>query len=249
MSSKLTTILLDHSATARYAGEIKAWRKLTPANWQDSTTDRKRWTPRGGVLVLGLSCYLLDDYYLSNTTRSSSNQSRHIPRMSSMNAGLIPLRVYSNDELLEYLNYCPRSSGVINSLNDQTVFDQSRASHREDYSVLEILLYNLRHVQHHSAQLNLLLRQRIDSAPAGKPNKTSAGEIASVPHSRRPERSRRLCCGTSPQITSLVPRPPATKSQTSRRHPASLPPAPFRRSRSQSGALSRDQALSPPLSS
>lgn len=33
------------------------------------------------------------------------------------------------------------------------------------YSVLDILFYNLRHVQHHAAQLNLLLRQKINNAP------------------------------------------------------------------------------------
>ena len=34
-----------------------------------------------------------------------------------------------------------------------------------NYPVLEILLYNMRHVQHHAAQLNLLLRQELDDAP------------------------------------------------------------------------------------
>jgi len=34
-----------------------------------------------------------------------------------------------------------------------------------DYSLFEILLYNLRHVQHHVGQLNLLLRQHINHAP------------------------------------------------------------------------------------
>ena len=34
-----------------------------------------------------------------------------------------------------------------------------------DCTVAEMHLYNMRHVQHHAAQLNLLLRQRIDSAP------------------------------------------------------------------------------------
>ena len=29
----------------------------------------------------------------------------------------------------------------------------------------ELFLYNLRHVQHHAAQLNLILRQTIDRAP------------------------------------------------------------------------------------
>jgi hypothetical protein len=31
--------------------------------------------------------------------------------------------------------------------------------------VAELFLYNLRHVQHGAAQLNLILRQAIDSAP------------------------------------------------------------------------------------
>jgi hypothetical protein len=34
-----------------------------------------------------------------------------------------------------------------------------------DLNELEHLLYNMRHVQHHMAQLNLILRQVIDSAP------------------------------------------------------------------------------------
>jgi hypothetical protein len=29
----------------------------------------------------------------------------------------------------------------------------------------ELVLYNLRHVQHHAAQLNLILRQVVDAAP------------------------------------------------------------------------------------
>jgi uncharacterized damage-inducible protein DinB len=29
----------------------------------------------------------------------------------------------------------------------------------------ELLLYNMRHVQHHAAQLNLILRQKTESAP------------------------------------------------------------------------------------
>ena len=36
---------------------------------------------------------------------------------------------------------------------------------RRNFSVAELLLYNMRHVQHHAAQLNLILRQSIDSAP------------------------------------------------------------------------------------
>jgi hypothetical protein len=35
-----------------------------------------------------------------------------------------------------------------------------------DLGVAELLLYNVRHVQHHAAQLNLILRQTTDSAPS-----------------------------------------------------------------------------------
>ena len=31
-----------------------------------------------------------------------------------------------------------------------------------NYPILEILLYNMRHTQHHAAQLNMLLRQDIN---------------------------------------------------------------------------------------
>ena len=31
-----------------------------------------------------------------------------------------------------------------------------------DYPILEILLYNMRHTQHHAAQLNMMLRQDTD---------------------------------------------------------------------------------------
>lgn len=34
-----------------------------------------------------------------------------------------------------------------------------------NFSVIEILLYNMRHVQHHAAQLNLKLRQGMNDAP------------------------------------------------------------------------------------
>jgi uncharacterized damage-inducible protein DinB len=45
------------------------------------------------------------------------------------------------------------------------IFDTSRRFGSVDGTVLEGLLYNMRHVQHHTAQLNLLLRQEIDDAP------------------------------------------------------------------------------------
>lgn len=80
-------------------------------------------------------------------------------------SGLMPPRVYSKDELLSYLDLGRRKlRSVIEGLTDE------RAAERRDFgsisgSVLELLIYTTRHVQHHSAQLNLILRQVTDSAP------------------------------------------------------------------------------------
>jgi hypothetical protein len=50
-------------------------------------------------------------------------------------------------------------------MTEQTFFENTKTTYREGFSNLEVFLYNMRHVQHHMAQLNLLLRQRIDDAP------------------------------------------------------------------------------------
>jgi len=80
-------------------------------------------------------------------------------------AGLLPERPYTKDELRTYLQHCRKKCReTIVALTE----DQAHRSCRWgslDLSFAELLLYNMRHVQHHAAQLNLLLRQNIDSAP------------------------------------------------------------------------------------
>jgi DinB superfamily len=80
-------------------------------------------------------------------------------------AGVLPERVYSRDELQNYLEHGrEKCRATIAAMTDE----QSRqrcAFEWVDVSNAELLLYNMRHVQHHAAQLNLMLRQTIDSAP------------------------------------------------------------------------------------
>ena len=81
-------------------------------------------------------------------------------------AGILPERPYTKDEMQSYLRHCrERCRATIKALTDE----KARRRHTfEDWlesSGLELLLYNMRHVQHHAAQLNLILRQTIDSAP------------------------------------------------------------------------------------
>ena len=80
-------------------------------------------------------------------------------------AGVYPGRAYSKSELLEYLAHDrDKLRRTCASLSETRVAEHCGFASR-DMSVFELHLYNMRHVQHHAAQLNLLLRQGTDSAP------------------------------------------------------------------------------------
>jgi len=90
---------------------------------------------------------------------------------------VIPDRVYSRQEMLAYLaDIRQKGKKLITEatekrLNGRWINAEEIDLHGlcpslvTEYTVLEILFYNLRHVQHHVAQLNLLLRQNISRAP------------------------------------------------------------------------------------
>jgi hypothetical protein len=80
-------------------------------------------------------------------------------------AGIIPEPPFTKEELLKYLEHCrEKCRAVIQGLTDEKA-KQRCGFEWVDVSCAELLLYNMRHVQHHAAQLNLILRQTIDSAP------------------------------------------------------------------------------------
>lgn len=80
-------------------------------------------------------------------------------------AGILPERVYTKSELLTYLehgrNRCGAAIASLTGYNAR----QRCAFEWLDLNRAELLLYAMRHVQHHAAQLNLLLRKQTGSAP------------------------------------------------------------------------------------
>jgi hypothetical protein len=78
---------------------------------------------------------------------------------------LPPKEAYTKEELQSYLDYGrEKLRTLIENLTE------TRAAERCGFqwvecTVGELLLYNMRHVQHGAAQLNLILRQETDSAP------------------------------------------------------------------------------------
>ena len=80
-------------------------------------------------------------------------------------AGLLPERVYTKDELRSYLEHGRKKCrSTIEALTEGKL-RQRCGFDWLDISVVEVLLYNMRHVQHHAGQLNLILRQKVDSPP------------------------------------------------------------------------------------
>ncbi len=79
--------------------------------------------------------------------------------------GALPDRVYTKEELLNYLHQIRKKcKKKIETLTDEAA-NRKFVFGSINLLVIELMLYNMRHVQHHTAQLNLLLRQKTDSAP------------------------------------------------------------------------------------
>ncbi|HEU4339335.1 MAG TPA: DinB family protein [Planctomycetota bacterium] len=125
--------------------------------WGDTTRNPQFW-------YLAYHAIFYNDVYLSPGDKSFAPPKPYT--LSEFDpSGLMPDRVFTKDEMISYLDHGRRKlKGLLAELTEE------RAGERLEFgsvqgSRLEVLLYNLRHIQHHSAQLNLLLRQATDSAP------------------------------------------------------------------------------------
>ena len=87
-------------------------------------------------------------------------------------AGVMPERVYTREELKRYLEHGRTQAAAEIAALTSARARKRCAFERPDLTVGDLVLYNLRHVQHHAAQLNLILRQVTDAAP-GWVSKTS----------------------------------------------------------------------------
>ena len=81
---------------------------------------------------------------------------------------VLPDNHYSKEQLMEYIK---TSKGkcqkvIVNFKEDGNPrFIEDFEVGKMDYSLIEILLYNMRHVQHHTAQLNMMLRNEGQEPP------------------------------------------------------------------------------------
>lgn len=78
----------------------------------------------------------------------------------------IPDKFYEKREIVAYLKQSrEKGKQIVYALNNETLNDNFKEGDNPNdmnYPILEILLYNMRHTQHHTAQLNMFLRQDIN---------------------------------------------------------------------------------------
>jgi hypothetical protein len=104
------------------------------------------------------------DFYLSGTDKGFAPPAPFT--LSELDpSGLLPERVYSKDELLNYLDHGRnKCRAAIDALTEETAHRRCDFE-RPEVTVAELLLYTMRHIQHHAAQLNLILADTTDSSP------------------------------------------------------------------------------------
>ena len=143
-----------------FANTVKAW-------------PESNWHPDSKPYYLTYHTALFLDYYLTvpPTTYKPQLPYRMVPWEEIPPAGiddLLPERLYTKDELLGFIESArSKCKNLIGSLDDKLAGavwietpDDIAGAVTLNYTVLEILLYNLRHLQHHTGQLNLLLGEQ-----------------------------------------------------------------------------------------
>jgi len=91
-------------------------------------------------------------------------------------SGIIPENPYTKDELLKYLAHCRKKCRTtIEDLNSERT-EQICSFPWGEVTFVALLLDNMRHVQEHVAQLNIILGQKIGWSPRWITNAKKPGE-------------------------------------------------------------------------
>lgn len=136
--------------------------------WTVRLWDDPEWLPSTEFWYLTYHTLFWLDLYLSGTVEgfvpfTPFNLDKSDP------AGLLPEKVYTKSELLAYLAHNrQKCRATVDSLTAEKAQQLCKFPWGE-VTFVSLLLDNMRHVQEHTAQLNLILGQKSVLAPAGLP--------------------------------------------------------------------------------
>ncbi len=146
-----------------------------------STCPDELWLNEKKFFYMAYHTTIFLDYYLSHPVKDFTPKLPYtifpeskLPQESIDD--VIPNKHYTKLEMLSYLNEIRKKCEVLilhsttQSLGDKWIEESEINLHGlcpsivEQYTLLDIIFYNFRHVQHHVAQLNFILRKRIGKA-------------------------------------------------------------------------------------
>ena len=135
-------------------------------HWSDSSR-RPEWRPKDVVGFWYLPYHTL--FFLDLQLSGGSTEGFAPPPPFDLSEldpeGILPERPYTKEEVLAYVTYCrQKARTTIASLSEEAALRVCRHGSFE-LTFRELLLYGMRHVQHHAGQMNLLLRQNVGAAP------------------------------------------------------------------------------------
>ncbi len=139
------------------------------------------WRQEGKIYYMTYHTVIFLDYYLTSPVKDfhphlpyTLGDPDHLPPETIDD--VLPGRFYSKDEFLTYISSVRDKCKKIIKQTPNEKFSERWINDDEidmhglcpalviKYSLLDILLYNFRHAQHHVGQLNLLLRQKANIA-------------------------------------------------------------------------------------
>jgi hypothetical protein len=144
---------------------------LSTINWCIELTSSKAW---GGLVArypfsqVVFHSLFFADYYLDTDPTAFRKQLFHVA-----NAELFddyeqlqdrePLAIYKKDQLMPYVEFCRQKALMNMATETASSLAATTTLTRYPMSRLELHLYNIRHLQHHAAQLVLRLRLEQDA--------------------------------------------------------------------------------------
>jgi hypothetical protein len=133
--------------------------------WQARLYVERQLPDAAAYWYIAYHCIFWLDYYLAETDEGFAPPPPFT--LSEFDPdGALPERVYTKAELRAYLRHGrDKCRARIEGLTDPAAPKRVRLGWRDDMTFVELLLYNMRHVQEHAAQLSLFLGQRAVSAP------------------------------------------------------------------------------------
>lgn len=103
------------------------------------------------------------DYYLESDGGDFRGQSFHTANQALFDdyeqlQDCEPVAVYRKDQITPYVDFCRHKAVTITAAETELSLAQTTSLTRFPMSRFELHLYNIRHLQHHGAQLVLRLR-------------------------------------------------------------------------------------------